>query len=139
MLLSIPVLYLLGDVETAYSDFKGLGVGAIPAILIYAIFNTALPEEILFRGFLLKRIAERFGFVTGNIVQAVLFGVLHGALFFSMVGFVKTILIILFTGMIAWLMGYINEKKAVGSILQSWCIHASANIFSGLCFAFLLF
>lgn len=108
MLLSIPVLYLLGDVETAYSDFKGLGVGAIPAILIYAIFNTALPEEILFRGFLLKRIAERFGFVTGNIVQAVLFGVLHGALFFSMVGFVKTILIILFTGMIAWLMGYIK-------------------------------
>jgi len=35
-------------------------------------------------------------------------------------------------------MGYINEKKADGSILPSWSIHAIANIFSGVCSAFLL-
>lgn len=139
LLISVLLLYLLRNIETATSDFDELGASAIPAILIYAIFNTALPEEILFRGFLLKRIANRFGFVIGNTVQAVVFGMMHGMFFFSVVGITKTVLIILFTGMIAWFMGYINEKKAAGSLLPSWCIHAISNIFSGLCSAFALF
>ena len=50
----------------------------------------------------------------------------------------KSMLIILFTGIIGWIMGYINEKKANGSILPSWFIHAVANIFSGICYAFQL-
>ena len=54
-LISILMLYAVRDVDTAASDFSGLGIKALPAILIYAILNTALPEEILFRGFLLKR------------------------------------------------------------------------------------
>lgn len=44
-------LYALQDIETAASEFTGLGAAAIPAILVYAAFNTALSEEILFRGF----------------------------------------------------------------------------------------
>jgi hypothetical protein len=36
-------------------------------------------------------------------------------------------------------MGYVNEKKAGGSIIPGWCIHAIANIFSGACAAFSLF
>ena len=36
-------------------------------------------------------------------------------------------------------MGFVNEKKAGGSILPSWCIHAVANLFSGICSAFMLF
>ena len=139
MLISAFVLYLLGNVESATTDFDGLGFNAIPAILVYAILNTALPEEILFRGFLLKRIENRFNFVTGNIVQAVIFGLMHGIMFFSAVGTVKAILIIMLTGTIGWFMGYTNEKKANGSLLPSWCIHSIANIFSGVCSAFLLF
>ena len=34
---------------------------------------------------------------------------------------------------------YANEKKAGGSIIPGWCIHAMANIFSGACAAFSLF
>ena len=111
MLISAFVLYLLGNVESATTDFDGLGFNAIPAILVYAILNTALPEEILFRGFLLKRIENRFNFVTGNIVQAVIFGLMHGIMFFSAVGTVKASLIIMLTGTIGWFMGVIQTKK----------------------------
>ncbi len=137
-LISVFMLYVIRNVESATSDFHELGAAAIPAILVYAIFNTALPEEIVFRGFLLKRVANKFGFFAGNTIQALLFGIIHGIMFFSTVGVIKAILIILFTGAIGWFMGYTNEKKAEGSILPSWCIHSIANIFSGVCSAFVL-
>ncbi|MDE5765000.1 MAG: CPBP family intramembrane metalloprotease [Ruminococcus sp.] len=136
---SIFMLYTIRNIKTATSEFSGLGIKALPAILVYAIFNTSLPEEILFRGFLLKRLSNQFGFPTGNIVQSILFGLLHGYMFFTLTGVLKASLIIVFTGAIAWCIGYVNEKKAQGSILAGWCIHAVANIFSGLCSAFLLF
>ena len=139
VLISVFMLYMLRNVESATSDFNGLGMKALPAIIIYAILNTALPEEIVFRGFLLKRISNRFGFAVGNAVQAVIFGLMHGIMFFSMVGVMKAVLITLFTGIIAWLMGFANEKRADGSILPSWCIHSISNIFSGLCAAFSMF
>lgn len=135
--LSFYLLYVVKGVEgLATSEFDGLGIKALPAILIYAVFNTALPEEILFRGFILKRIANRFGFSAANYVQCILFGFLHGAMFIKHVGLVNGVLITCFTMAIAWCMGYVNEKKADGSILPSWGIHAVANIFSGLMAAF---
>ncbi|MBQ6944177.1 MAG: CPBP family intramembrane metalloprotease [Ruminococcus sp.] len=131
-------LYAIKGIETAASEFTGLGIMAIPAIVVYAAFNTAFPEELLFRGFLLKRLANKFGFNIANIIQALLFGVLHGAMFFLLVGVVKAILIIIFTGVIAWFMGYINEKYSNGSIIPSWIIHTISNLFSGICAAFLI-
>ena len=139
MVLSVFMLHSIKGIETATSDFAGLGAAAIPAILVYAIFNTALPEEILFRGFILKRLSGKCGFVGANTMQSIIFGIIHGWMFFSLVGSVKAVLITVFTGMIAWAMGFLNEKGADGSILPSWCIHAVANIFSGICSAFLFF
>lgn len=133
------MLYTIRNIETSTSVFSGLGIKALPAILVYAIFNTSFTEEILFRGFLLKRLSNKFGFVTGNTIQSILFGLMHGVMFFSLTGILKAILIIVFTGGIAWCIGYVNEKKSDGSILSGWCIHAIANIFSGICSAFLLF
>ena len=132
-------IYTLGNTENATSDFAGLGIKAIPVVLVYAILNTSLPEEILFRGFLLKRISNKFGFGVANVIQSLVFGIMHGVMFFSLVGISKAILIIAFTSSIAWFMGYINEKKANGSIIPSWTIHALSNIFSGLCAAFMIF
>ena len=137
--LSAFMLILVKGTQTATSQFEGLRFSALPAILVYAIFNTALPEEILFRGFLLKRFSSKFGFTAGNIIQSMLFGLMHGIMFFSVSGMIKVILIILFTGSIGWFMGFVNEKKADGSIIPSWMIHAAANIFSAICSAFLLF
>lgn len=132
----VLTLYALRGVETATSEFAELGLVAIPAIIVYATFNTAFPEELLFRGFLLKRLANKLGFNIANLIQALLFGLLHGAMFFSIVGVIKSILIIVFTGAIAWFMGYINEKNSNGSIIPSWIIHTISNLFSGICAAF---
>ena len=132
MTVSILTLYLIKDIETATSEFKGLGISALLPALIYAIFNTSLPEEIFFRGFLLKRLSNKFGFRIANVIQSIIFGLLHGIMFFSLVGVVKAIIIILFTGIVAYAMGYVNEKKANGSILPSWFIHALSNIFASI-------
>ena len=143
MLLGAFVLYIVSGIETtaietAASEFAGLGAAAIPAIVVYAAFNTAFPEELLFRGFILKRLANKFDFNTANFVQALLFGLLHGAMFFPFAGAAKAVLIVAFTGVIAWFMGYINEKLSGGSIIPSWIIHTASNLFSGIVSAFLL-
>ena len=94
LIVSFITIYLIKDIETATSEFAGMGVSALLPALIYAIFNTALPEEILFRGFLLKRIASKFGYMIANIIQSTIFGLLHGFMFFYVLGIVKTIVII---------------------------------------------
>lgn len=106
----VLTLYVVRGMETATSEFTGLGAAALPAIVVYAAFNTAFPEELLFRGFLLKRLSNKFGFHVANFIQAFLFGLLHGVMFFTLAGAVKAVLIIAFTGAIAWFMGYVNEK-----------------------------
>lgn len=138
LVFSIFVLYTIRNLETAMSRFSGLGFKALPSILIYSIFQTALPEEILFRGFLLKRLASRLPFRVANTLQAALFGLLHGLMFASQTTWLTSMLIILFTGGIAAYLGFVNEKKSDGSILSSWGTHALANIFAGLCSAFML-
>ena len=84
----------------------------------------------------MKRLTNKFGFNIANFTQALLFGLLHGLMFYALVGVVKTILIITLTGAIACLMGCINEKNSNGSIIPSWIIHTVSNLFSGICAAF---
>lgn len=139
LIVGIYILSLLRGVSTGLSAFRGAGLQAIPAILIYALFQTSFPEELLFRGFLLKRMQGWFGFQIANLFQAVLFGLVHGVLFFQLTSVFQASIIIVFTSAVAWFIGYINEKKADGSILPGWAIHAMANLFSGLVTAFLLF
>lgn len=134
--IDIFALKLVDGVKTATSVFEGKGVRVIPSILIYAIFNTALPEEILFRGFGLKRLKEVLGFNKANIIQSFLFGFLHGLMFFKAMGIFKALVIVIFTGVFAYFMGYINEKQAEGSILPGVFIHSLANILAGLSAAF---
>lgn len=64
-----------------------------------------------------------------NIINQAL---LHGAMFFSLIEIIKVALIIAFTGIITWCMGYVNEKKATGSIVPGWIIHSAANLFSAM-------
>ena len=62
--------------------------------------------------------ANKFGFNIANLTQALLFGLLHGVMFFSLVGAIKAILILFFTSVIAWLMGYINEKFPMAQLFR---------------------
>ncbi|WP_061593464.1 CPBP family intramembrane glutamic endopeptidase [Streptococcus gordonii] len=136
---SYLVLYTtVKDLKTATSSFAGLGFQALPAVLIYSLFQTSLPEELLFRGFLLKRFSVCLPFGVANTIQAALFGLLHGLMFISEVSWLQTLLIILCTGGIAAYLGFVNEKKSGGSILASWIMHALANVITGMLSAFLL-
>lgn len=133
MLMGFFVIPLVaGSVDLAASNFSGQGWNALIPALIFAFIQTALSEEIFFRGFLGKRLSNRFGFAAGNIMQALLFGLLHGAMFFAFVGVVKALVVILFTGLIGWTMGYLNEKHAGGSILPGWLMHGLSNLVTAL-------
>ena len=132
------ILYIMRDIPLATSEFSGLGFNGLPAAIIYAVFNTSLPEEILFRGFILKRLMNKIGHFVGNIIQSILFGCLHIILLINIIDVIKLIIILLFTSSIAFYIGYINEKRANGSIIPGWIMHGIANILSSVIALFLL-
>ena len=138
LLFSIIVFAWLDSSQTATADFSGKGIGALTAILAYAILGTALPEETFFRGFLLKRLQGKLGFLGANLVQSLVFGLLHALMFIQLTGYLKAFAILVFISLIAYVLGAINEKKANGSILPSVFIHALANTVIGMLFAFSL-
>ena len=138
LLFSIVVFSWFDSSQTATADFSGKGIGALPAILAYAILGTALPEEIFFRGFLLKRVQGKLGFLGANLVQSLLFGLIHALMFIQIIGYLKAFVILVFISLIAYIFGAINEKKVSGSILPSVFIHALVNTTAGLLFAFSL-
>ena len=80
-LLSFVLFRWLYSIKTGFADFSGKGIGALPTILAIAILGTALPEEIFFRGFLLKRLQGKLGFLGANLVQSLLFGLMHALMF----------------------------------------------------------
>lgn len=128
---------LENEAATAASVFAGQGFTALPGILVYAVVQTSLSEEIFFRGFLGKRFAAKFGFTAGNSLQALCFGLLHGIPFGLATGSVTImVLLTLLPGAIGWLIGWLNERKAGGSILPGWFLHALMNIAAGLLAAF---
>ena len=131
MLLCIRILP--EGVTIAGSQFAGEGFAALPSVLFYAVLRTALSEEILFRGFILKRIRNRFGFTAGNTVQALLFGLLHGIPFGIVTKSVSAFLLLtLLPGLLGWYMGWLNEKQCGGSIIPGWLLHGCVNILSGI-------
>ena len=132
-LFSIVVFSWFDSSQTSTAAFSGKGIAALPAIL-----GTALPEEIFFRGFLLKRMQGKLGFLGANLVQSLLFGLIHALMFIQLTGYLKAFAILVFISLIAFVLGAINEKKANGSILPSVFIHALANTIVGLLFAFSL-
>ncbi len=125
-------VWLRGDVAAAESAYKGMGIAALPSVLIYSYIQTGLSEEILFRGFLLKRLAARFGFTAANIIQALLFGAIHLTMVWGQVGIAAGAVIAIYPMLPAVAFSYLNEKKANGSILPSWIAHGTLNTLSAL-------
>lgn len=126
----LAVAFLIDESAMATSQFSGKGISAIIPVLIYAFLQTGLSEEIFFRGFLTKRLINRFGFQLGNSIQGFLFGLMHGAMFMVLLNPLEIIIIILITGVGGYLLGWINEKQSNGSIISSWLIHGIVNTIS---------
>lgn len=125
---------LSGDVPAA--RFAGRGLGGVVPVLLFAVVQTSLAEEIFFRGFLGKRVIARWGFAPGNAAQAIVFGILHVAMFASFADPIRLLAIGILTGASGWIGGWLNEEGAGGSILPGWVLHASANLLVGTAAAF---
>lgn len=125
-------ILLRGEVEAADSMYKNMGIGAIPTVLIYSFIHTALSEEILFRGFILKRLSNKLGFKYANFIQGFIFGLLHLVLIWGQVGVLAGIVIFIYPIITAMLLGFLNEKVSSGSILPSCFVHGLLNTVSQL-------
>ncbi|MBS4979908.1 MAG: CPBP family intramembrane metalloprotease [Lachnospiraceae bacterium] len=143
--LFLPYMWLYQSGNLNYQGFtvdafrqSGWSVQTCSVILIWAVIQTSLSEEIIFRGFLCKRFCKKFGEKTGNIVQAVIFGMVHISALPDK-NIPAIVIIVLLTGGIGYALGWLSLKKVQGSILYGWAIHATVNIISPIIvFTFLL-
>lgn len=143
--LIIPYIWLYRTGNLNYQGFTvdsfrqdGWSFQTIFVILVWAVLQTSLSEEILFRGFLCKRLCHKFGETAGNLIQALIFGMIHIAALPEK-NLLAVCSAVLLTGGIGYALGWLSLKKAEGSILYGWAIHATVNILSPIfVFTFLL-
>ena len=114
------------------SAFAGQGKSGILAAVFFSYLHTAFSEEILYRGFLQKRLQKSLGFVAGTLVQAFIFGASHVILSFNLITFAEGVALLLYPMLPAILIAIVNEKKAGGSILPGWLIHGTLNVVTHL-------
>jgi len=143
-LLLLPLL-LPADLGTVQLPYVGMGFVILPALLVRDMIQTGLGEELFFRGFLFGRLTEKLGSKAGNVVQAVAFGLVHGLPLFSLAWLtdaltvwvvVGTLSAAVVTGIAGWLLGYMTEKAAGGSIVPAVLAHGIANFAISAGYAF---
>lgn len=115
--------------------YTGLGIIAIIPSLLTTFIANGLCEEILFRGFISKRLCNMFGKTAGIIIQGILFGLMHNVIY--MLGGIEVIfqfhiVLFIFTGMGGLLLGLLDEKIYNGSIIPSAFLHGLGNFISNL-------
>ena len=115
---------------TAQSQYAGMGLSALPAILYFGLIETGLREEIFFRGFLLKRLQTKLGFWVANIIQALLFALPHSVLLIivSPTLWFPAMMAAVLVAPMAMLFGYISERSSGGSIIPLILIHGLGNV-----------
>jgi uncharacterized protein len=117
----------------------GFSVSSVTLLFVIALLKTAFAEEILFRGFIAKRLIALMGYKKGNLIQALLFGLIHTALFAAITSYIPfLILIFLLPSVGSYISVYLNEKVGNGSIIPGWISHSLANIISYSVVGFLL-
>lgn len=137
---SIKQAVLSSNSVTGKLRLMGLKANTIAILLIIALFKTSFAEEILFRGFMAKRLVNKLGFKIGNILQAIIFGLLHLLLFWLLTKttIIPLTFIFIFSSFAGWTIGYIKEKFANGSIIPGWIAHGLGNTLSYFIIAFLI-
>ena len=134
---------MFNDEDTVIGGLRaaGLSLETVTALLVIAWIKTSLSEEILFRGFIAKRLIRRFGFRAGNLLQAVVFGGVHGLLILTSADVYTgwwLALVILLTGAAGWILGWIKEKRGNGSVIPGWIAHGLGNTVGFFLGAFVL-
>lgn len=139
MILALIILSVIGILIIKLSNTKLLAnqnyrfdsFETIIITLIYAFVKTGLSEEILFRGFALKRLLQVLSFEKANLLQATIFGLVHVLMMIGLSMNIGLIVVVFFfTTLVGYIFGYINEKLANGSIVPSIIAHGIANTIS---------
>ena len=95
-----------------------------------AIVLLALAEEMLFRGFLAGLLFRRFGFTTGNAIQATLFLAPHLLLLLVSTSLWPILPLQLTAG---WVLGWLRQRS--NSIGPPWLLHSLTNLAAALLLA----
>lgn len=118
---------------TVGGDFAALDPSAatLTVVVVSAFVKAGLAEELLFRGFVAKRLIGRLGFARGNALQAAVFASPH-LLIFAVPGSVPVSAsavapLFLTTAAVGWAFGFLNERAGNGSIAPSWWAHGLGN------------
>jgi len=109
----------------------GLSLESIISLFTIALFQTAAAEEIFFRGFLAKGLINKFGHKIGNVIQAVIFGILHLAMFLIITNNIYFLFYaFVVPAIIAYIIVEVNERIGNGSILPGIIMHGISNVLS---------
>ena len=114
--------------EWNISQYAGMGAEGIPCIILFSYVHTAFSEEILFRGFIQKRLQSKFGFRIAVVIQAIIFGLAHLLPALGQINFAQGMVLMFYPMIPAVSVAFVDEKKANGSILPGWLIHGTLNI-----------
>jgi membrane protease YdiL (CAAX protease family) len=119
----------LGQIEST--------AAAMLAGLSYAFLRTGGSEELLIRGLLYKRLITWFGVGPANLIQAVLFTLIHNGLIILAMPEAPLWLhadIFLRIFVLSWVVGWYMERRDNGSLLMPWGCHGVANFLTFLSF-----
>ena len=125
--------------SVAANAFTGLGMAAVLPAMIQNFVANGLSEELLYRGFIGKRLCAKFGSLPGIIIQGALFGLMHNGLYVLAgvpVGMDFHVMMFLFTGGAGLLLAWLDEKIFNGSIVPSILLHGLGNFIGSLRVAF---
>jgi len=125
---------ILADNESVTnSSFTGAGWPGFPAALIIGMLANGFCEELLYRGFVQKRLSAKLGATGGILLTATLFGLMHNGMLLlagiqADIGYHVYTFLSPFFG--ALLLGAANEKIYTGSIVPSILLHGIGNTIS---------
>lgn len=139
---SLMVIVILivqsGEIMTTLTA-EAFETGSIFIIIVSVLLigiKTGISEELLFRGFIGKLLIKTFGFKIGNLIQSIIF-VLPHYLTFTATPKLEFYLMMLNSGVMGYIFGFITEKKSNGSIIPAIFMHGLVNITSAFIFFFL--
>ena len=125
--------------SVAANAFAGIGMAAVLPAMIQNFISNGFSEELLYRGFIGKRLCAKFGTVPGILIQGTLFGLMHNGLYVLAgvpVGMDFHIVMFLFTGSAGLLLAWLDEKIYNGSIVPGILLHGLGNFIGSLRVAF---
>jgi uncharacterized protein len=106
---------------SAYSDLT-FSLTSLLIVLVQEAIYVALGEEIFFRGLLGGWLIRRYGFRTGNLIQALIFLLPHFLLLLVSLDLWPILIVQFLAG---WLLGWLRDRSK--SILPGWLAHSLIN------------